>query len=635
MMTTQARKRRRAALGAVIAVLASAAPALGQSAPVLAIVPEGAVIDGAELPNLAPGARVGFRRPDGGAAQVGEGFVLDVREGRALIGLKPGGSVQAGDLAVRCASLSSPGSQGDLRASVQSIKAQLAPAGGGSPELQAAIGQLESTLDTREAAIRDGACDVASHDQQIADLSLQLQQMLAASAGAASPGAVPAPPQPPPTTLPGTEPVQTPTVGAAPPPPAIGQPGTGTENIVVALQVAQQLLQMAQSAGLIRQPRQSGGQQPGMAIPSPDVQAPPPAQAMVPIDPGSGQALPPAAVEPPGSPSPTVGSPTEPASPPVAVGTDTPSQTGQPPGTRPPPGRPAAPEKPSPSVVTPPVRTPPPQWWAVTPPKQPAPVAGAMPGTAPSPPTSATLPGSTTGPGKVTPPERPSAAIVPGRVPTGSQAAPGGQTASVPPSVQRTAIVKGVVRADNGAPIAGAFVRVGGRQARTNAQGVFVVTGVPLGRQTLLATAGGFSEGKLAVELASGEVEVVALTLRRAPVPPLVQPPRPATPPSVAGPTARVSPTVQRVATVQGVVRADNGAPIPGALVTVGGKRVKTNAEGAFVVTDVPLGRQTLLVTAGGFSDGKLAIDLTSGEVEKVALTLRPATSSAPAQKPR
>jgi hypothetical protein len=162
-----------------------------------------------------------------------------------------------------------------------------------------------------------------------------------------------------------------------------------------------------------------------------------------------------------------------------------------------------------------------------------------------------------------------------------------------------------------------------------------VVTGVPLGRQTLLATAGGFSEGKLAVELASGEVEVVALTLRRAPVPPLVQPPRPATPPSVAGPTARVSPTVQRVATVQGVVRADNGAPIPGALVTVGGKRVKTNAEGAFVVTDVPLGRQTLLVTAGGFSDGKLAIDLTSGEVEKVALTLRPATSSAPAQKPR
>ncbi|MGH7307637.1 MAG: carboxypeptidase-like regulatory domain-containing protein [Candidatus Rokuibacteriota bacterium] len=88
------------------------------------------------------------------------------------------------------------------------------------------------------------------------------------------------------------------------------------------------------------------------------------------------------------------------------------------------------------------------------------------------------------------------------------------------------------------------------------------------------------------------------------------------------------------MAIVHGVVRADNGAPIPGALVSVANKQVKTNAQGVFVVTDVPLGRQTLLVKAGGFTEGKLAIELTSGEVEKVALTLRRA-SPAPAQTPR
>ncbi|MGH7312064.1 MAG: carboxypeptidase-like regulatory domain-containing protein [Candidatus Rokuibacteriota bacterium] len=89
------------------------------------------------------------------------------------------------------------------------------------------------------------------------------------------------------------------------------------------------------------------------------------------------------------------------------------------------------------------------------------------------------------------------------------------------------------------------------------------------------------------------------------------------------------------MATVQGVVRADNGRPIAGALVSVAGKQAKTNARGVFVVTGVPLGRRTLLVTAGGFSQGKLAIELSSGEVEKVALTLRRATPSAPAQTPR
>jgi hypothetical protein len=77
------------------------------------------------------------------------------------------------------------------------------------------------------------------------------------------------------------------------------------------------------------------------------------------------------------------------------------------------------------------------------------------------------------------------------------------------------------------------------------------------------------------------------------------------------------------MATVQGVVRTDSGQPLPGALVSVGGKQAKTNTQGVFVLANVPLGRQTLVVTADGFSQGRQTLELTSGEVERVALTLR------------
>ena len=48
--------------GTVLLALASAGPALGQSGN----VPDGAVIDAVPFPDLRPGGRIGFRRPDQG-----------------------------------------------------------------------------------------------------------------------------------------------------------------------------------------------------------------------------------------------------------------------------------------------------------------------------------------------------------------------------------------------------------------------------------------------------------------------------------------------------------------------------------------------------------------------------------------
>jgi hypothetical protein len=52
-------------------------------------------------------------------------------------------------------------------------------------------------------------------------------------------------------------------------------------------------------------------------------------------------------------------------------------------------------------------------------------------------------------------------------------------------------------------------------------------------------------------------------------------------------------------------------------------RQVATNSRAAFVVEDVPLGRQILVVSARGFAQSRLVLDVASGEVERVTLTLR------------
>ena len=480
--------------GAILLTFWMAAPSVAQSPTVIGVVPEGIVVDAASFPDLRPGARMGFRRPDGSAGQVGEGWVLDVREGRALVGVKPGGSVQAGDLAFSCASLTGPGSQTDLRASVQGLKAQLSSPGSGSAELQTVIAQLESTLDAREAAIRGGSCDVAPHDQQIAALSQQLQQTLAApSATAPSTGGAQSAP-------PGQE------SATAPPPPG----ATGSEGMATALQFLQQIFQMAQSMGLGGGSTSSGGQQSSF---------PPPSQGIFPTDPG-GQQPPPSSVPPPppfSTPPPPSSTPPPSAiqpPPPPSSTPPPPSSVQPPPSSTPPPpsGAPTTdgPGKAPPSggrtITRPPASG---QWWTITPPKQTAPTVGAVPGNP-----SGSTGGAGTAPGTTTPP---TSGAAPGlRLPPGTTPVPGiGPSARVPPAPQRLAVVQGVVRADNGVPVPGAIIIVGGRQVVTNAHGVFLVDNVPLGRQVVVASARGFVQGRVAVDLSSGEVEKVNVILRR------------------------------------------------------------------------------------------------------------------------
>ena len=547
----------RAVVGALVVGAALAAPpASAQPLTVLDVAAEGVVVDAGTAPAVQPGGRMSFRQADGNPAEIAQGFVLDVRDGRALVGLRPGGTVKAGDVAIACASLTGPGSQADLRANFESLKAQLAATGGGSPDVQVAVARLESTLDGRENDIRSGACDVSQHDRDIAAQSALLQQLMAAvpsggtggsplpgaavaSASPALPGAVPGA-VPDSTTSPTPLPGAQGTIGAAPlpgapdpvqggatPAPSGGAPGFSD--------LLQKIFQMVQGMG--------GGQQASSGGAGQSSQPP---SAFAPTDPGSGAAAaPPAGVTPvPSSPSfgsPDTGTGSSSGSPPglggpppagsqPTPGSGSPTAGGQPPtiGTSPPsagspsaptpsqppaPGQPPTPSRP-PTTGNPPASSGVP-WWAVPRRPLPLPTTGApsgqpvTPGTA-SPGGTSTMtppPGLRPAPGATLPPFAPIA-----RAPRGEPTRP--------------ATLHGIVRDERGRPVSDAVIFIGGKRAETShilgQEGFFVVAGVPIGRQVLTVTKDGFQPTRQFVDFQSGAVQNMSLTLQRTAPPPVL-----------------------------------------------------------------------------------------------------------------
>ncbi len=578
--------------------------AFGQAASVLGVVPEGVVVDGTTLPDLQPGAKLGFRRADGSGAQVGEGSVLDVRDGRALVQLQPGGTVQAGDVAVPCASLTGPGSQADLRVSLQGLKTQLMSAGGGAAEVQAAIGQLESTLDAREAAIRAGSCDVSAQDQQISALSQQLQQLLVASAPVATDAtpvssAASLPPSSADVTAPPPSSAEVSPLPLAPgglPGGAPGQDAAGaspqSEGLETALQFVQKIFKMAQSMGLMGGNKGSGGQE-SFSSGSPAADVPAQAGMVPPLDQGTVQGAQPFVPSAPPQPSAPVES-TPPSAPAPPVVTTPPST-------------------PSPPVVATPPSTPPPPVVA-TPPSTPPPPVVSTPPSAP-PPTTAT------------PPQSPTPRIV---IDAPRLRLPGSDRPGDKPVAGKPSETPGT--GDSGK----SPERPAGR---TPVPGQWWTITPPKQPPVVAGTTPGMPSSSLP------RVTVPGSGIKPSENPPAAgtsKPPQAGTSPPLltlppgtaghlgAGSIARSTPPPQRLAVVRGVVRADNGAPVSGAVIAVGGKQVSTNARGQFVMSDVPLGRHFLVASARGFQPGKLALEISSGEIETVTVTLHQARPFSP-----
>jgi hypothetical protein len=144
-----------------------------------------------------------------------------------------------------------------------------------------------------------------------------------------------------------------------------------------------------------------------------------------------------------------------------------------------------------------------------------------------------------------------------------------------------------VTDAATGQPVAGATVTAAGISATTGDDGAYTLNEVPAGQQTLSASADGFTPTQLSVNVISGQVltqNISLLPLR---------------------------------GTVSGyVINAINNQPIAGATVTVKGTNISatSGSDGSYVLSNVPVGSQTVTAPASGFEASQATVSVVADQ---------------------
>jgi hypothetical protein len=349
-------------------------------------------------------------------------------------------------------------------------------------QIQPLAGQIQATLDGRDAALRRGACDTGQYEQQIGSLVGSLQSALAASSQAAVPpppsgyGAPPpaygypqqVPPPPPASGYPQQAPSPSaygyPQQGGSPPAPGNAQPGApgqaapgAPSQFPSAGEVFSKLFDIAVDQ-LSKKSKKGGDIVSGLATGS----QPPPAH--------SAPSTPPSLPGVGGFPGiPGQSNPSGYPSPPPSYSPPPPSYSSPPPSYTPPP---PSYSSPPPSYTSPPSYTPPPPSYSSPPPSYtppppsypaPQPSYQTAPSNPASPPSSSVFSSLPVLPSPQSPqsPVPPPAAL------------------STLPQLQDLAKVTGTVRTEWGDAIVGAFVSVveWNMTVTTGSDGKYVLTG--------------------------------------------------------------------------------------------------------------------------------------------------------------
>ncbi|MDY8045809.1 S-layer homology domain-containing protein [Paenibacillus polymyxa] len=166
-------------------------------------------------------------------------------------------------------------------------------------------------------------------------------------------------------------------------------------------------------------------------------------------------------------------------------------------------------------------------------------------------------------------------------------------------SAQQVGTVTGSVYDSNQSAIDGASVSIGPISTTTNAQGAFTLTNVGSGEQTIMASAPGYVSGSRSVSVVTGQnVDAGTITLQ--------------------------STDIQEVGTVTGSVYDSNQSAINGASVSIGQISTTTNAQGAFTLTNVGSGEQTITASASGYVSGSRSVSVVTGQnVDAGTITLQ------------
>lgn len=155
----------------------------------------------------------------------------------------------------------------------------------------------------------------------------------------------------------------------------------------------------------------------------------------------------------------------------------------------------------------------------------------------------------------------------------------------------------GFVRGPGGSPVSGATVSIGSHTAVSDPTGLYRLTGIPGGRQTVTVKKAGFQDFTKVVDLdrsVSNQLDVILVA---------------------SGGTGVIT----------GDVRADN-APLAGVTISAGGSSTTTSSDGTFTLSGLTSGPLVLTAHKDGFNDATLQVNV--GEQVHIVLT-RPSVSPA------
>jgi hypothetical protein len=132
--------------------------------------------------------------------------------------------------------------------------------------------------------------------------------------------------------------------------------------------------------------------------------------------------------------------------------------------------------------------------------------------------------------------------------------------------------------------------------ATSGSDGTYVIDGVPAGQQVLMASAAGFIPTQVMVTVQANQTVMQDISL----VP-------------VSG------------GTVQGIVRnASNGQPISGATVSVANRTTTSGSDGAYTLSNVPVGQQILTASAPGFISTQVTVTVVANQTVTQNISLSP-----------
>ncbi|MBC8175978.1 MAG: carboxypeptidase regulatory-like domain-containing protein, partial [Deltaproteobacteria bacterium] len=170
--------------------------------------------------------------------------------------------------------------------------------------------------------------------------------------------------------------------------------------------------------------------------------------------------------------------------------------------------------------------------------------------------------------------------------------------------IPTTGTVKGIVTdKDTGSPVGDARVSIGSTEVRTDSNGHFDLNGISAGTQQIHAQKTGYESYSASLEVKAGETVFHDITMT----------PKPTT------------------GTVRGsVTNKDTGDPIENALVSIGSTQTYTDSDGAYQLTGIASGTQTVTASHSGYENYSGSVEAVAGETvfNDFSMTLKPTTGT-------